>query len=384
MADDVEIEAYVGDPIEEGEDPLSFEKVKEEPHPPEMTLQVIANSERDTFDRLSRFPNGTLPFNPSSASSSSMVQFNTHDDENCNVVACRVCAPSLGVYSNVKKMFSEPAVSYATTFKRFVERVEAYHAPLVELKYTKLGEVFSLSKLSLAYIFDAFVDEADANFTIIDQIALTLNNSLFTYFHDKFSDKMTEANKKIKEIHAVPNPCITTVVLESVFPFSFRKNTSVSAIRFIDGFSNDHSYVGVFIKAVKEMLVRCVERGKVFIGNIILRVLEAILELMTALTPCYLARVAQTFSLLPDTHTFIGLTSDMFARSYITAQLFSQTQMLFTFLFRHNVDHLCVTETLCVIGKSDAIDALQDSVRDGTAFAEKKRNGFFSLFSSSS
>ena len=338
MADDVEIEAYVGDLIEEREDPLFIEKIEEEPHLPERALQVIASNERDTLDRLSRFPNNTLPFNPSSASSSSMVQFNTHDDENCNVVACSVCTPSLGVYSNVKKMFSEPTVSYATTFKQFVEKVEASHASLVQLKYKHLGEVFSLSKLSLAYIFDAFIDETDANFTIIDQIARALNTSLFAYLHDKFSDKMTETNKKIKEIHAVPNPCITTAVLESVFPFSFRKNTSVSAVRYIDSFSNDHSYVGVFIKTVKEMLVRCVERGKVFIGNIILRVLEAVLELMTALTPCYLARVAQTFDLLPDSHTFIGLTSDMFARWHISEQLVSQTQMLFAFWFWTNID----------------------------------------------
>src|SRR3989338_7454693 len=203
----------------------------------------------------------------------------------CDRKLCATCNPCLKMYDGVRHM-QVPGVNYAMRYKYLVNQIEASQMALLSVNYKTLGTIFSLAKLSLVSLFDAFgVKKEECTFHNI------------TFFIEK---------------------------LDTVL------------IKFVKEFFNDSTYFSIFATQVYEKLVRCVERANPIVGNIIVITFHAIAQLMDILYSDYIASLTDDFD--SSNKKIGGMFKHEFIRMQFTAQLTTSTHLLFTYLFKHRTD----------------------------------------------
>jgi len=295
----------------------------------------------------------------------------------CDRKLCATCNPCLKMYDGVRHM-QVPGASYAMRYKYLVNQIEASQMALLSVNYKTLGTIFSLVKLSMVSLFDAFgVNKEECTFHAITANIEILDAMLINFAKISAKTTIPEAYKQLEQFHSVPNRDITSEVLSKVFATALFPNTN--CIKYVESFFNDSTYFSIFANQVYEKLVRCVERANPIVGNIILITFHAITQLMHALHPDYVASLTDDFG---NNKKIGGMFKHEFIRTQITAQLITSTHLLFTYLFKHRTDIEvnCAKECERMQNSTDASEVSSTTV----PVPEKKSSGFFSMFSSSS
>lgn len=326
------------------------------PSLPPLPARGTRDEEERTLQRLSQF---SIP----------------HEDGLCSRKdVCSQCNPCFKAYNAASR--SSTSASYTDEFKLLMSNIQASQHALESVDYTTLAMVFSLSKITLASLFKVFANKANADFDFVNKTIKALNDSLLDFIKKDFRETMTETNKKLDAFHSIANQDITTKVLQDIFPVG----TDIGGVGFfevLDSLSNDMNLYSVFAADVKEKLIRCVERNNAFIGNVVIRVFKAIIGLVDTLIPGYKAMTLTDFNVIP---VFAGLTHPEFTKFYVTSQLASETQSLFTFLFKHRyeTEALCVSEAVCLLQQKKSGTTLRESLKNRQVAMAKKDRGFFS------
>ena len=293
----------------------------------------------------------------------------------CDQKLCAVCNPCVRMYDGVRHSHI-PGINYAMRYKYLINQIESSQLALLSVNYKTLGTIFSLAKLSLVSLFDAFVTKKEeCMFYAIATHIEMLDNMLIDFAKRRTKMLIPEAYKQLEQFYSVPNRDVTSEVLSKIFTLPVHTNTN--CIRFIEWFFNDSTYFSIFANQVYERLVRCVERTTPIVGNIIVIVFYAITQLMDTLYPDYVASLTEEFE---NNKKVCGLAKHELIRTHITAQLVTSTHLLFTYLFKHRTDIevMCAKECERMQNSTDAPEP------SSTPPAPEKKSGFFSMFSSSS
>lgn len=244
--------------------------------------------------------------------------------------------------------------------------------------YVAIGSIRAFSKISLVKLFEALDGPMVPHRSILDAAIGYLQDTYTSLIKGDIAALISTANEVLENFYKQPSAPITTEIICRVFPILMVPSKrgegikSSTIIQRLADAARGSAIKSVFAKNVLMHLTRCVEQRLIFVGNLIIGMFDTINIMIDLIHPHYVKRITEDYGVVTSVG---GLTVEQFIVSSMTAQLITNTQTFFEYVFdrRNDVEVQCTADSVRILkseelGKSlsDTLKTMKDSPNNST------------------